>query len=50
VHNELPTEVSVPALTTRVTTITFNAPADLVYTCHLPGHEEYGMTGLLRVR
>jgi uncharacterized cupredoxin-like copper-binding protein len=47
VHNERPTEVSVPALSTRVTTITFESPAALAYTCHLPGHEEYGMTGIL---
>ena len=50
VHNELPTEVTVPALSTKVTTITFDARAELVYTCHLPGHEEYGMTGILRAR
>jgi len=50
VHNELPTEVSVPALSTRVTTVTFDAHGDLAYTCHLPGHEEYGMTGVLRAR
>ena len=50
VHNERPTEVSVPALSTKVTTITFDARAELAYTCHLPGHEEYGMTGILRVR
>jgi uncharacterized cupredoxin-like copper-binding protein len=50
VHNERPTEVSVPALSTKVTTITFDARADLAYTCHLPGHEEYGMTGMLRAQ
>ena len=50
VHNELPTEVTVPALSTKVTTITFDGYADLAYTCHLPGHEEYGMTGILRGR
>jgi uncharacterized cupredoxin-like copper-binding protein len=48
VHNQRPTEISVPALSTRVTTITFEGRADLAYICHLPGHEEYGMTGLLR--
>jgi uncharacterized cupredoxin-like copper-binding protein len=50
VHNELPTEVTVPALSTKVTTIIFDARADLAYACHLPGHEEYGMTGMLRAR
>jgi uncharacterized cupredoxin-like copper-binding protein len=44
-HNRIPTEVSVPAYSTRVTTITFEDPGQLAYTCHLPGHEEYGMTG-----
>ena len=48
VHNEVPTEVSVPALSAKVTTVTFAARGDLAYTCHLPGHEEYGMTGILR--
>ncbi len=50
VHNELATEVTVPALSTKVTTIIFDARADLAYACHLPGHEEYGMTGMLRAR
>jgi uncharacterized cupredoxin-like copper-binding protein len=48
IHNQRPTEISVPALSTRVTTITFEGRADLAYICHLPGHEEYGMTGVLR--
>ena len=48
VHNERPTEVSVPALSTKVTTITFDGNGDLAYICHLPSHQEYGMTGILR--
>ena len=49
-HGHRPTEVTVPALSTRVTTIVFDQPGDLAYICHLPGHEEYGMLGTLRVR
>jgi uncharacterized cupredoxin-like copper-binding protein len=47
VHDERPTEVTVPALSTRMTTITFDRGA-FAFICHLPGHEEYGMTGMLR--
>jgi uncharacterized cupredoxin-like copper-binding protein len=53
VHAERPTEVTVPALSTRVTTISFDEPGGLAYVCHLPGHEEYGMSGealVLRAR
>jgi len=49
VHETRPTEVTVPAFSTRVTTITFAQPGDLAYICHLPGHEAYGMRGLVRV-
>jgi len=47
VHDSRPTEVTVPALSSRVTTIVFSAGQE-AYICHLPGHEEYGMTGTLR--
>ena len=50
VHAGRPTEVTVPALSTRSTTITFNDPGEYAYTCHLPGHEEYGMKGVLIAR
>jgi uncharacterized cupredoxin-like copper-binding protein len=50
VHEGRPTEVTVPALATRVTTITFERPGEYAYICHLPGHEAYGMRGTLRVR
>jgi len=43
VHAGRPTEVSVPALSTRVTTITFDEPGNYAYICDLPGHGEYGM-------
>jgi uncharacterized cupredoxin-like copper-binding protein len=49
VHIHLPTEVSVPALSTRVTTVTFKDVGETAYICHLPGHEEYGMTGTFLV-
>jgi uncharacterized cupredoxin-like copper-binding protein len=48
-HAEVPTEVTVPAFSTRVTTITFEQAAEYAYICHLPGHEAYGMVGTLHV-
>ena len=48
-HGTLPTEVTIPALSTRVTTVTFREPGDYKYICHLPGHEQYGMVGTLHV-
>jgi uncharacterized cupredoxin-like copper-binding protein len=50
VHDARPTEVTVPALTTRVTTVTFDRAGEYAFICHLPGHEAYGMRGTLRVR
>ena len=49
-HRSRPTEVSIAALTTIETTITFAEPVAWKYICHLPGHEAYGMVGLLDVR
>jgi uncharacterized cupredoxin-like copper-binding protein len=49
-HDSRPTEISIPALSTRETTITFAAPVAWRYICHLPGHEAYGMVGTLIVR
>jgi uncharacterized cupredoxin-like copper-binding protein len=49
VHGARPTEVSVPAGTTRTTTVTFTTPGTYLYICHLPGHEAYGMVGTLVV-
>jgi uncharacterized cupredoxin-like copper-binding protein len=48
-HATRPTEVTIPALTTRTTTITFREPGRLQFICHLPGHEAYGMVGTLTV-
>jgi uncharacterized cupredoxin-like copper-binding protein len=50
VHAGRATEVTVPALSTRTTTITFDAPGEYAYICHLPGHEEYGMKGIMVAR
>jgi uncharacterized cupredoxin-like copper-binding protein len=49
VHDQIPTEVSIPALTTKWTTVIFDEPGDYQYICHLPTHEQYGMVGTLRV-
>ena len=49
-HDSRPTEVTIPALSTRETTITFTQPVVWRYICHLPGHEAYGMVGTLVVR
>jgi len=48
-HGDVPTEVTIPALETVATTITFDEPGSLAYICHLPGHEGYGMVGVLTV-
>jgi uncharacterized cupredoxin-like copper-binding protein len=48
-HGSVPNEVSIPALETVTTTITFDEPGRLAYICHLPSHEEYGMVGWLTV-
>ena len=48
-HDEIPTEVSLRAYQTRETTIQFDEPGEYKFICHLPGHEEYGMVGVLRV-
>ena len=48
-HGSRPTEVSIPALSTVETTIMFSE-VSWQYICHLPGHEAYGMVGLLEAR
>jgi uncharacterized cupredoxin-like copper-binding protein len=48
-HGARPTEVSLPAGSTVTTTVTFPEPGEYKYICHLPGHEAYGMVGVLRV-
>jgi uncharacterized cupredoxin-like copper-binding protein len=49
VHASRPTEVSIPAGATVVTTVTFQLPGEQLYICHLPGHEAYGMVGVVRI-
>jgi uncharacterized cupredoxin-like copper-binding protein len=48
-HGARPNEVSIPALDTIETTLTFDEAGSLLYICHLPGHEQYGMVGTLTV-
>jgi uncharacterized cupredoxin-like copper-binding protein len=48
-HGARPNEVSIPAGATVTTTVTFQQPGDYPYICHLPGHEAYGMVGVLHV-
>lgn len=48
-HDEISSEVTVPAYSERVTTVMFEEPGDYAYICHLPGHEAYGMVGTLRI-
>ena len=49
VHGSRPAEVTIPAGSTRTTTISFATPGKYLYICHLPGHEAYGMVGTLIV-
>jgi uncharacterized cupredoxin-like copper-binding protein len=48
-HGDRPEEVSVAAGATVTTIVTFRSPGEYRFICHLPGHEAYGMVGLLRV-
>jgi uncharacterized cupredoxin-like copper-binding protein len=48
-HGARPTEVSLAPGETRTTTVVFEKPGDYLFICHLPGHEAYGMVGVLRV-
>jgi len=48
-HDTRPDEITLPAYGTRTTTLTFDRPGEYIFICHLPGHEAYGMTGLVRV-
>ena len=49
-HPSIPTEVVIPALSTRTTVVTFARAGQLKYICHLPGHEAYGMVGVATIR
>ena len=50
VHAARPDEITIPALSSRTTTLTFPVATTLTYMCHLPGHETYGMVGVLAVK
>lgn len=49
IHGSSPAEVSVPAGQTVTTTVTFLDSGEYQFICHLPGHEAYGMVGVVRV-
>ena len=49
-HPSIPTELMIPAGSSRTTVVTFTASGQLQYICHLPGHEAYGMVGLVTIR
>jgi len=48
-HTGDPTAVSVPALSTVTTPVTFASTGQLEFICHLPGHEAYGMVGWVTI-
>lgn len=48
-HGARPTEVSLAPGSTETTTVRFDQPGEYLFICHLPGHEAYGMVGVLRV-
>lgn len=48
-HADRTDEVSLPAFTTRTTTMSFSAGTH-VFICHFPGHERYGMVGAITAR
>ncbi|HVM24337.1 MAG TPA: cupredoxin domain-containing protein [Candidatus Limnocylindrales bacterium] len=48
-HGHAANEITIPALETATTTITFDEPGSVAFICHLPGHEAYGMVGVLTV-
>ena len=54
-HGAIPTEISLPAGETRETTVEFAEGTALVkadpllFGCHLPGHYDYGMRGIIEL-
>jgi uncharacterized cupredoxin-like copper-binding protein len=48
-HGARPNEVTIPPLGTAETTLTFHEPGEVAFICHVPGHEAYGMVGVVRV-
>lgn len=48
-HPPVDGEVSVPADGRASTTYVFHEPGPVEYACHLPGHYQYGMHGIIEV-
>ena len=48
-HPSVPGEVSVGPNEVGVTTLRFDEPGTYEFACHLPGHYEYGMHGVVEV-
>jgi uncharacterized cupredoxin-like copper-binding protein len=48
-HPSIPGEVSVGPNELGVTTLRFDEPGRFEFACHLPGHYEYGMHGVVEV-
>ena len=48
-HPSIPGEVSVDPNRLGVTTLRFDEPGTFEFACHLPGHYEYGMHGVVEV-
>jgi uncharacterized cupredoxin-like copper-binding protein len=48
-HPPVPGEVSVAADSTASTTYAFHTEGPVEYACHLPGHYQYGMHGVVEV-
>lgn len=48
-HPPVPGEVSVAPGETALTFLELTEPGTVVYACHLPGHEAYGMRGEIEV-
>ena len=49
-HPPRPGEITLPARTTRATTVAFpRSPRTTLFGCHLPGHYAYGMAGTIEI-
>jgi uncharacterized cupredoxin-like copper-binding protein len=48
-HPSIPGEVSVGPNGRAITTFTFDEPGIFEFACHLPGHYQYGMKGMIEV-
>jgi uncharacterized cupredoxin-like copper-binding protein len=49
VHPPVPGEVSVDPRETGLTTYLFDEPGEVQYACHLQGHQQFGMEGVVVV-